>query len=242
MRHVEAARAAIEGSHYEPYIGTILADHVQIVPQSFGIFDEATAETLMRRYPATRFRLHANVRVLREMAVYDLSNFDQHPEHWQQAAKMSRYIGASAYSAHAGGRKGTLNDVCIAARRASELLGCPVAVEGHYPERGNADKYHVSTWEEYRRLFESGVPYALDLSHLNIVAHYSNRTETTLVAEMLACERCIEVHLSDNDGRGDQHQTLTKEPWWLPLLPYINPSSVVFTEGNHRRAAAKETQ
>ena len=60
--------------------------------------------------------------------------------------------------------------------------------------------------------------------------------KTTLVAEMLACERCIEVHVSDNDGQGDWHQVCAEPPWWHPLLPHIHPHAVVFSEGNHRRA------
>jgi hypothetical protein len=80
------------------------------------------------------------------------------------------------------------------------------------------------------------VPYALDLSHLHILATRTGRRETTLVAEMLACERCIEVHVSDNDGQGDWHQVCAEPPWWHPLLPHIHPHAVVFSEGNHRRA------
>jgi hypothetical protein len=55
------------------------------------------------------------------------------------------------------------------------------------------------------------------------------------VRDMLACERCIEVHVSANDGRGDWHQVCEQPPWWWPLLQYINPKAVVFSEGNHRR-------
>lgn len=93
----------------------------------------------------------------------------------------------------------------------------------------------MSIWDEYRLLFDSGVPYALDLSHLNILAHQSGQKEATLVQEMLACERCTEVHVSDNDGSGDWHQVCESKPWWYSLLSYIHHDAVIFTEGNHRR-------
>lgn len=52
---------------------------------------------------------------------------------------------------------------------------------------------------------------------------------------MLACDRCIEVHVSDNDGSGDWHQVCQATPWWAPLLSHINNQAVVFSEGNHRQ-------
>ena len=72
-----------------------------------------------------------------------------------------------------------------AAHRLAEWFDAPVAVEGHYPER-NAHPWLISTWEEYAGLRDSGVPYALDLSHLHILATRTGCHETTLVAEMLA--------------------------------------------------------
>ena len=120
------------------------------------------------------------------------------------------------------------------ARRCADLFDCPVGVEG--PSTSAGDVWLVSSWAEYRAVFESDVPYALDLSHLHILATRTGRFETTLVAEMLACERCVEVHVSANDGRGDWHQVCTEPPWWHPLLRHIHSNAVVFSEGNHRRA------
>ena len=55
------------------------------------------------------------------------------------------------------------------------------------------------------------------------------------MGELLACERCIEVHVSDNDGRGDWHQVCESTPWWHELLAHVHAGAVVFSEGNHRR-------
>lgn len=121
------------------------------------------------------------------------------------------------------------------ARRAADLFECPVAIEGHYPNAG--DQYLVASWKEYQQLMESGVPFAVDLSHLHIVATASGRIEATLVKEMLSSDRCLEVHVSTNDGRGDQHRICAGTPWWIDCLPSIHPHAVIFSEGNHLHAA-----
>ncbi|MGD7164680.1 hypothetical protein, partial [Ralstonia pseudosolanacearum] len=226
----------LANTHTEPLFGELSTEHVQLVPQTIGLLDEARADELLTAFPATHFRLHANVRVLPQHRMADLSTFDADRDWFEQAALISQRLGATAYSAHAGYRRNaTLAQVLDNARRCADLFGCPVAVEGLYPDRHGAQ--WVSTWDEYRVLFEAGVPYALDLSHLNIVAHRYGR-EDGLVAEMLACELCIEVHVSDNDGTGDWHRVCGTPPWWYPLLSYLNPHAAVFSEGNHRRATA----
>jgi hypothetical protein len=121
-------------------------------------------------------------------------------------------------------------------RRCSELMGCPVAVEGQYPTPD--DEWLVSSWDEYRQLLDSDVCFALDLSHINILAHRSGRRDDGLVAEMLASDRCTEVHLSRNNGERDSHSVCDQPEWWTPLLKHIHPGAVVFSEGNHRRRAA----
>lgn len=219
-------------THTEPLFGTLSTAHVQLVPQTVGQLDAARADGLLAAFPGIQFRLHANVRVLPRHRLADLSTFDADQDWFEQAAHISQRLGASAYSAHAGYRRNaTLAQVLDNARRCADLFGCPVAVEGLYPDRHRTQL--VASWEEYRTVFESGVPYALDLSHLNIVAHRVGR-EDGLVADMLACERCIEVHVSDNDGMGDQHRICHTPPWWYRLLAHLHPGAVVFTEGNHR--------
>lgn len=219
--------------HVEPLFGALSTTHVQLVPQTMRQFDEACADSLRQAFPGIRFRLHANVRVLPRHRMADLSTFDTDLDWFRQAAAISQRLGAPVYSAHAGYRRNaSLDTVLDNARRCADLFGCPVAVEGLYPDRH--DSQLVSKWAEYRALSGSGVPYALDLSHLNIVAHRYGRNDA-LVADMLACERCIEVHVSDNDGSGDWHQVCAEPPWWYPMLFHINPSAVIFSEGNHRR-------
>lgn len=238
MRHEQAAQLAIgsarQGTLVEACLGQIAVSHVQLVPQNFGLLDESLADSLMAAFPEVQFRLHANVRVMPSHCIADLSNLAAQADWFQQAAAISKRLKAPAYSAHSGTRENaTLKEMLSNARRAADMFGCPVGVEGQYPDKG--DTLLVSSWEEYQQVFESGVPYALDLSHLNIVVFKSGRREDNLVKEMLSCERCIEVHVSHNDGRGDSHQVCDTQPWWFPLLNSIHENSIVFTEGNHLR-------
>lgn len=233
LRHEEAVRH-LTAPPVEPCFGHLSTAHVQLVPQSMGTLDDALVDVLQDAFPATRFRLHANVRVLPRHVMADLSGFTLHAEWFAQAARINQRLAAPAYSAHAGRRdQATLRQMLDNARRCTDAFGCPVGVEGHYPTP--QDTWLVSSWEEYRTLFESGVPYALDLSHLHIVTTRSGRCEETLVAEMLACERCLEIHVSVNDGRSDRHDVCTAPPWWFALLSAAHPQAVVFSEGNHRR-------
>lgn len=233
LRHEQAAKnLAREVS--EPLFGTLSTDHVQLVPQSFGVLTEELVDALVAAFPRVRFRLHANVRVLPEHQLADLSSYPAHGPWFRQAARLSKRLAAPAYTAHAGLRShATMAGMLDHARRCADLFGCVVGVEGHYPTEG--DSWLVSSWPEYRRLFVSGVPYAIDLSHLHILACHSGVHDDALLRDMLASDRCIEVHVSANDGRGDWHQVCQQPPWWWPLLQHINPHAVVFSEGNHRR-------
>lgn len=236
LRHEQAAQRLLQDIS-EPLLGTLSTAHVQLVPQSFGILTDAAVDSLLAGFPNTRFRLHANVRALSTHRVADLSGYRSHADWFNQAARISQRLAAPAYTAHSGSRsEATLAEMLDNARRCADLFECPVGVEGQYPAKG--DPWLVSNWAEYQQVFESNVPYVIDLSHLNILAERSGVRDDALLKEMLACERCIEVHVSDNDGQGDWHQVCEKPTWWLPLLPHINPHAVVFSEGNHRRKRA----
>ena len=238
MRHVDAVREAVSGQYADKIMGAVHAKHLQLVPQNRGEVDDALCDELLNMFPATTFRLHANVQIGPRKVVADLSSFNDHRKWFRQAGKLSKRLGAPAYSAHAGYRKNaSLAQVLENARTASEYFDAPVAVEGMYPD-ANA-RYLLATWQEYRTLLDSGVPYALDLSHLNILKCAFGTCDAGFVRELLACERCIEVHLSDNDGDADTHAVSTEKTWWHSLLGSTAKSAVVFTEGNFLRARAQ---
>jgi hypothetical protein len=90
----------------------------------------------------------------------------------------------------------------------------------------------LSTWADYEWLLGSDLHYAIDLSHLAIVARHERREDVSLARELVSNERAIEVHVSDNDGRADRHTTLVRHPWWWPVLDDVHPAAVIFSEGN----------
>lgn len=214
----------------DPHLGVLALMDTQLCPQNGGVpLTIDLAAELRERYPETQFRLHANVQVLARRQITDLDRFDATDTYWQSLARVSQALDAPAYTAHAGRREfGTLEEVLDNTQRAADLFGCRVGVEGHYP---TAKRFWlIDTWQEYARLLDANVDYVIDLSHLNIVAAWSRRIEKNLVAELLASERCLEVHVSGNDGRSDQHTALRGNEWWLSLMPHCNPAATVFTE------------
>ncbi|WP_084545947.1 hypothetical protein [Cupriavidus malaysiensis] len=218
---------------WEPLFGELSVTHVQLAPQIRTVLDLEVADKLKLDHPNTRFRLHANVRVTEKFTLADLAGFERHMDWFKAAADVSRALGATAYTAHAGRRaEASLARALRYARQCADLFGCPVGIEGGYPDRAGAQL--VSSWAEYRAVFESGVPYAIDLSHVHILSEASGERQETLLAEMLACERCIEVHVSDNDGLRDTHEICAEPPWWHSSLDHVNASAIVFSEGRHR--------
>lgn len=214
----------------DPTLGQISIDHVQLVPQCLGVLDDDLCDMLRCALPATQFRLHANVRVLPERRLFDLSTLATSWPWFERIGMLSHRLGACAYTAHPGRRRDTtLRQVLDNARMLADRFGFAVGVEGMYP--GEAG-WLLSTWSEYAELLESGVPYALDLSHLHIVATSSGQKNESLVQELLAGEQCLEIHVSHNDGSVDQHRPVPGVVWWLPLLRHAHPCSVIFTEGN----------
>lgn len=218
----------------EPLIGALSTEQVQLVPQTPDVLTLDGAAELRRRWPSTRFRLHANVRILPDHRFADLSCMDRHLDWWRQAARVSMCLDAPAYTAHAGRRRNArLREVFDNTKRAADLFGCAVGIEGLYPAAG--DMWLLSTWGEYRELLDSGLPYALDLSHVHILSVQSGRMDPVLVGELLASPACIELHISDNDGCQDSHWPCARPaPWWSGYLRSLNPRTVVFSEGNQR--------
>lgn len=240
----EVALLGLEHAPADPLFGKLCLDQVQLVPQMAGRLTLEVAEKLREELPETSFRLHANVRVLPEHRLADLSSYASEQPWFMQAARVSKALGAQAYTAHAGRRaNASLQQVFDNARRATDLFGCPVGVEGLYPS--TRDDWLLWTWREYRQLLTAGVCFALDLSHLHILATQSGRFERGLVQELLASCYCLEVHVSHNDGDRDAHIPCpATAPWWHPLLkkaftdPDHSNGCVIFSEGNLRAVVA----
>lgn len=225
----------------EPLFGEASLAHCQLCPQNPGHIDEAACELLVGKYPSTRFRLHANARVQRAHRLLDASTVSAATwDYYADLADRSRRLGARAYSLHAGFADNCdLSTMLDNVRRLQDLFGpdCIVAVEGLYP---NAHRPQLmDTWDAYEAVMRAGVPMAIDLSHLNIVARKQRSRDEGLARDLVASASTIEIHLSANDGRSDQHSVLDASPWWWGLLKDANPAAVLFSEGNQVRDAAK---
>jgi len=218
----------------EPVYPRISVSHAQICPQNPGRLTVDDAESLRIRNPDVQFRLHANVQAEGWSSQADASTFGKHEAYFRRLQALSEALDAPAYTWHAGMRRyGDLAQVLHATMRMEDLWGIDVGVEGLYPTPD--DRYILSTWEEYRTLLDSGVKYALDMSHLNILAFKTHERNEGLIREMLDSPACIEVHLSGNAGDADTHGQLAIKPWWWDLLDAVNPQATFFTEGGQIR-------
>lgn len=220
----------------EPMIGRLSSKHIQCCPQNLGHLNESVCEELRESFPNSHLRLHANARVLTHHVRYDASTFRDDTRHYYEAlADRSRRLGATAYSLHAGFQRNcTLEQMIDNVRRVQDIFGdVQVAVEGLYQNKVNPQL--MDTWDAYQAVMDAGIPMAIDLSHLKIVARAEGSTDEGLLRDLVAAPQTIEVHLSDNNGLADHHDILRREPFWWPLLPAINPAAVVFSEGNQLR-------
>lgn len=230
--HREAIDLSLANPPVDPLLGQLSTTHLQLCPQNRGRVDRAMADDLRWHYPGIRFRLHANVQLGEKLLRVDWCDWETQRSWFETCAEVSAALGAPAYTAHAGRRgKATVEQVLRCVRLAEQDFGIPVGIEGHYPTP--RDTWLISTWEEYRQMLESGVHYALDLSHLNILAVQSGRIEWDLIRDLLASDQCLEIHVSENDGTGDQHLPMTTVPWWFSLLEHAHPDVVIFSEGRH---------
>jgi hypothetical protein len=235
-----AASQAAAGTLVEPGLGALGLDDVQLVPQVLGMLSESVADAVQALLPSSRLRLHANARLLERHRFADLARIERDRDWWARAVEMSAHLGCVSWSAHSGARSEcSLAQLLDNARRVNDWMRgrCRIAIEGQYPVAG--DRLLVSSWSEYEALLRTeDVDYALDLSHLNILVAHQGRQDG-LVRDLLQSARCVEVHVSGNDGRADSHRTLETLDgvWWSALLPATHSQAVIFSEGNHLRTA-----
>lgn len=239
LPHQVAIAHALHYPPSDPVLGVLSTAKMQLCPQNRSRVDVEMAVALRRNHPDIEWRLHANVWLADRPRIVDLCDWPNEPDWFAQVGQLSGFLKAPTYTAHAGQRgKATVDQVLRYALEAEQCFGLPVGIEGHYPTPRQPDFWLFSSWEEYRLLLGSGVHYALDLSHLHILATCSGRIEWSLVQELLANDKCLEVHVSGNDGSADQHLPLEADdlPWWFPLLDAVHETAVIFSEGKQSPA------
>ena len=216
---------------------------IQITPQNFTRWNEEQVNRLRAAYPASQFRFHASVRLGVDMDSrhkwFDLSRYVQNPRegrvYFEALSQLNKLLGSPAYTFHTGFRPKMRNNFRFierAYREIEDIMESTIAIETLYPNPQRPGQWWIDSWDEHQQLLESGLNFVVDLSHMNIIAHHEGRNDS-LVSEMMASDRLIELHLSMNDGRSDSHASLAgaDQMWWFPLLQKVNPKADWFSEG-----------
>ena len=240
LPYAEVARILAAGVAQEPW-GPLSLAHVQVCPQHPHVLTEELLDQIAAVLPGTVLRLHATVPVMRRHVFGSDAwwSKDSRP-YWERVASLSRHIKAPAYTFHAGTREHhSFDEMLDQARRFEQLFECKVGIEGLYPDPVKKQSWFVDSWAEYRLLMDSGVCYAIDLSHLNILARVHNEIDMGLANDLVCHPNCIEIHVSDNDGMSDRHQMMRPQAeqmmWWIPLLARAvrqRPEALVFSESS----------
>lgn len=233
----EAIQNIVVGKTYEPLLGVISAEHIQICPQHAHYFDTQTAEELLEKFPKVQFRLHADVRLKNKRGVsIDLSDYSKDTSwYFKELAQLSKKLGSKFYSLHAGKRKVNLEQLKEQYLRVQDIFNdVIVCVEGLYP--ASQGKWIIDSWSEYAWLAENSIPYAIDLSHLKIVEKKLGLNDD-LIKDLIKNPLCEEIHISFNDGNLDSHNIAQNEysnefDRYKTFLKAKQEKSVIFTEGN----------
>lgn len=225
----QACEFAVNGIEID-HIGNIGIPVIQICPQNKTRVNEALIDRLYESYPGHEILFHANIHIMDLRVLKDVADFEETDPYWVRFKQLAHHADIRHYSAHAGFRKhGTMQDTIDKQRRMIDFLGIPVALEGHYPVSKN--RFLASDWAEWEMMLNSGLPFVVDLSHAAIIAHLKRLRNDDLVQEMLSSPNCIEIHLSGNDGKSDQHRALDGHEWWWRMLDGRNIESYIFYEG-----------
>jgi hypothetical protein len=237
LSHVVDALTTREVS--DPLLGLLDASCIQLCPQHPTVYNDHVVDQLKAQAPHVTWMLHADVRTPRKpqglVDLTDVGTSEAVEVYFKEVACLSRRLGASHYSLHAGKRTCDLSQLKEKhTRLQSWFEDLPVVVEGLYPFRNRM--WLVDSWEEYRGLMEQGVPYVIDLSHTNIVAKREGEN-LPLLRDLLAHALCREIHLSFNEGHVDNHEIGAEKhaPLWAQyqdLLRTRNPTALLFSEGN----------
>lgn len=234
--HHEAAARIAQGLS-EPLLGALDGSQVQLCPQNSSTLGEEECARLREDFPSVAFRVHANASCGGKFGLHDASS-DWSSRAFQEWKAMLRRacqaLDAPAYSWHAGrSTNASLSQALARTKDLEQELGIPVGIEGLYPSA--ATPWLMSSFEDYRAAMASGAAFAIDLSHWQIVAKASGRREMGLLRDLLSHPRCVEIHISDNDGVRDNHRKLERQPFWFGLLCELSAKKLlradIFSEG-----------
>lgn len=212
----------------------VKTEKIQLCPQTRDVMTVEVAKFLRMNWPKVDFRLHANCKMSPWLHQFDASTPWDEPwvrTYVNQMKKVQKALGASVFSWHASGHSpSNLKTAIDSTKRLSDELEVVVAIEGLYP--GAHSGAVLTNEEEYEVLAKSGVPMALDLSHLYICYHQGTLKNKERIAEWLANDKCLEVHLSYNDGCRDSHASYPagELPFGWEFLLNCSKNASIFSE------------
>lgn len=205
-----------------PALGELSLNHVQICPKKGSeVLTEDLATDLRAAYPEIRFRLHADVGLsqYRRPPEVDACAYGRNRDYFDKLSDVSKILQADAYTLHAGKKnQSSWDNLLRTIDLMEDEMGIPVGIEsGH--SQGISTGYWISEIGDYFNWMKSGRKYAINLGLSQI-----SEMAIESIARLVESNQCIEVNLPQFDTGST--------PWWIPVIDYINPSAVIFYEGN----------
>lgn len=225
----KAVNAKARNSLSLPALGELSLNHVQICPKKGReVLTEDLATDLRAAYPEIRFRLHADVRLSqdRKPLEVDACAYGRNRDYFDKLSDVSKILQADAYTLHVG-KKNQSNwaNLLRTVDLMEDEMGIPVGIESNHLQ-GSVTGYWLDEIGDYFNWMKSGRKYAINLGSSQIADGTSmkNSLRTESVFRLVESNQCIEVNLPQLDAEST--------PWWIPVIDYINPSAVIFYEGN----------
>ncbi len=198
---------------------------IQLCPQHKGYLSDECIDYLQSTFPDTQFYLHANVRVSPNLIIKDASNLlkdkdsfvaQKNQSYFSQLKIINQKLNSSYYTLHAGYKKNCSQEEMLKnVLDLEKLLKVEVFIEGLYPSR---DNYLMSNLDEYEMVAKHH-GFVLDLSHLNIVFNeLAKEIDFSWIKDMILDKNCREIHISENDGKKDQHCPIKKNAIILDIF------------------------
>jgi hypothetical protein len=84
------------------------------------------------------------------------------------------------------------------------------------------------------------IELVVDMAHLNIWKKETIPEKLQLLE--LACDRLLEIHISDNDSYRDSHTAITERTWWVPYAAMFPPLVPLVLESRMNRQSVEQVR
>jgi hypothetical protein len=201
-----------------------------------GPLDARMLASMRVHHPDVRLIAHGAIAVAGRVHV-DLSSMHlgESPAIVERIMQFMVENGIGFWSLHAGhSMHASLDQVIERVRLLGQWSGgrIDVAVEGNPPSPGAL----LSSWDDYRMLLDSGVPYVVNTAHLEILESREGEDDC-VTGRIFALPQCRLVHASGTDGRGLRRWLLADKPWWFARMAGSFGGTVI-SEADHMAGAS----